>query len=268
MVVIGAKPTKFTYPFVLKACAALEHIDNGVKIHDDVKRDWLASDVYISTALVDFYVKCGCLLEARQVFNEMPERDVAWNAMISGFSIHGMHGDLIHFALEMQEMGVSPNSSTLVTILPVIGEANEVIAGKAVHRLSVRRGIDSDVMMGTGRLDMNGKCGWLVYARRIFHAMTFRNVVTWSAMIGACIACDCTQESLELFEQMRVEDVGSLPPVTLATVFQDDATKFFEEMSFKDSVFLIVLLSLDVFKMEVQRKKHYMVGWEIFIMLG
>ncbi|CDP18764.1 unnamed protein product [Coffea canephora] len=221
--VINNQTHKIYVP-VLKACAALEHIDNGVKIHDDVKRDWLASDVYISTALVDFYVKCGCLLEARQVFNEMPERDVAWNAMISGFLIHGMHGDLIHFALEMQEMGVSPNSSTLVTILLVIGEVNEVIAGKAVQRLSVRRGIDSDVMMGTGRLDMNGKCGWLVYARRIFHAMTFRNEVTWSAMIGDCIACDCTQESLELFEQMRVEDVGSLPPVTLATVFQGRLT--------------------------------------------
>lgn len=287
MVDIGAKPTKFTYPFVLKACAALQDIDNGVKIHDHVKRDGLASDVYISTALVDFYVKCGCLLEARQVFDEMPLRDVvAWNAMISGFSTHGMYGDVIHLVLEMQEMGVSPNSSTLVTILPVIGEANEVIAGKAVHGLSVRMGIGSDVMMGTGLLDMYGKCGWLVYARRIFHAMTFRNEVTWSAMIGACIACDCTQEGLELFEQMRVEDVGSLSPVTLATVIRgmaklidlkvgkqihgysvkvgsnlvlmvantllsmyakcgilDDATKFFEEMSFKDSVSYSALIS-------------------------
>lgn len=287
MVYIGAKPTNFTYPLVLKACAALRDLENGVKIHDDAKTDGLSSDVYVSTALVDFYMKCGCLGEAREVFDEMPHRDVVtWNAMISGFSIHGMYSDVIDLVLEMQEMGVSPNSSTLVTILPVIGEACKLRVGKAVHGLCVRKGFDVDLVMGTGLLDMYGKCGWMVYARRIFAAMSFKNEVTWSAMIGACIACDCTQEGLELFEQMRALDVGSLSPVTLAAVIRgstklidlqvgkqvhgytlklgfdlvlmvantllsmyakcgvlDDATKFFEEMSFKDSVSYSALMS-------------------------
>ncbi|KAL3499793.1 hypothetical protein ACH5RR_038886 [Cinchona calisaya] len=287
MVEIGAKPTKYTYPFVIKACAALQDLDSGVRIHDDVTRNGFGSDVYVCTALVDFYVKCRCLSEARKLFDEMPERDVvAWNAMVAGFSNHGMYGEVIGLVLEMQDMGVSPNSSTLVTILPVIGEAREVSAGKAVHGLCVRRGVDGDVMMGTGLLDMYGKCGWLVYARRIFGGMNFKNEVTWSAMVGACILCDSTREGLELFEQMRVEDVGSLSPITLAAVIRgsaklidgrvgkqihgytiklgsnldlmvantllsmyakcgipDDAEKFFEEMSFKDSVSYSAVIS-------------------------
>lgn len=224
MVKFGVQPTKYTYPFVVKACAALQDVQTGMEIHEDAKRHGLGSDVYVCTALVDFYVKCGCLKEAREVFDEMLERDVvAWNAMISGYSSHGWYHDVIDLVVEMQEMGVYPNPSTVVTILPCLGEENKLIIGMAVHGFCLRRGFDGDVVVGTGILDMYGKCKRLVYAQRIFSAMSFKNEVTWSAMIGACATCDSAREGLELFERMRVED-GSCPsPVTLGIVIRGSA---------------------------------------------
>ncbi|KAI3465866.1 hypothetical protein Pfo_022529 [Paulownia fortunei] len=221
MVDSGIAPTNYTYPFVLKACSALQDVETGVKIHGHAKRLNLDNDVYVSTALVDFYVKCGCLEEAREVFDGMPERDVvAWNAMLSGFSLHGMYWDAIGLVSEMQRRGMEPNSSTVVAILPVIGEASGLKEGKTVHGFCLRRGLDIDVVVGTGLLDMYGKCGLLFYAGKIFGALAFKNEVTWSAIIGACVTCNSTAEGLELFGKMRMEVGESPSPVMLATVIR------------------------------------------------
>nr|AYM00565.1 pentatricopeptide repeat protein [Salvia miltiorrhiza] len=219
MIDSGIKPTKYTYPFVLKACSALQDVETGVKIRGHVKRDNLDKDVYVCTALVNFYVKCGCLVEARGVFDEMLERDVvAWNAMVSGYSSNGMYWDAIGLVLEMQRRGLEPNSSTVAAILPVIGGASRLRDGKSFHGFCLRRSFDRDVVVGTGLLDMYGKCGLLVYAMRIFGALAFKNEVTWSAIVGACVTCSSMREGFELLGKLRVEVGGSPSPVMLATV--------------------------------------------------
>ncbi|CAI9784366.1 unnamed protein product [Fraxinus pennsylvanica] len=184
MVDSGVVPTKFTYPFVLKACSALQDVENGVKIYGHVKRLNLGCDVYV------------------------------W------FSIHGLCLDAIRLVLEMQQMGVNPNSSTVVAILPAIGEAGRWREGKAIHGFCLRKGFDGEEVVGTGLLDMYGKCGWLVYARRIFGALRFKNEITWTSMIGAFVICDAIREGLDLFRKMRVQVDVSPSHVMLATVIR------------------------------------------------
>ncbi|KAF2320069.1 hypothetical protein GH714_023067 [Hevea brasiliensis] len=126
MLELGIQPSKFTFPIVLKACSALQAIEPGKDIHVHAKRLRLDSDVYVSTALVDMYAKCGCLDDAETVFIDMPRRDVvAWNSMIAGFSLHGVYYDeTMQLLVRMQKDFISPNSSTIVAILPAIAQAN------------------------------------------------------------------------------------------------------------------------------------------------
>ncbi|XWS09628.1 hypothetical protein CRYUN_Cryun39dG0006100 [Craigia yunnanensis] len=45
----------------------------------------------VLNTLIDMYVKCGCLEEARRVFNEMEERTVvSCPAMIQGLAMNGL----------------------------------------------------------------------------------------------------------------------------------------------------------------------------------
>ncbi|XP_073029091.1 pentatricopeptide repeat-containing protein At3g16610 [Primulina eburnea] len=221
MVDSGVTPTNYTYPFVLKACSTLQDIDMGVKIHGHAKRYNLENDVYVGTALVDFYVKCGCLVKAREVFDGMPQRDVvAWNAMAAGFSLHGLCLDAIGLVSEMQNKGVEPNSSTIVAILPSIAETCRLREGKAAHGFCMRRDFHVDVVVGTGLLDVYGKCGQLVHAKHLFKTMASKNEITWSAMIGAFVTCDYVEEGLELFKKMRMEASETSSPVMLATVIR------------------------------------------------
>ncbi|XP_050210009.1 pentatricopeptide repeat-containing protein At3g16610 [Mercurialis annua] len=226
MLELGIQPSKFTYPFVLKACSALQAIEEGKEIHFHAKRLKLDSDVYVATALVDMYAKCGCLEDAEMVFNDMNSRDVvAWNSMIAGFSLHGGYVDeSIRLLIQMQEDFVTPNSSTMVAVLPLFAQANLLSHGKAVHGFCVRRGYIRGVVVATGLLDMYGKCRFISYARRIFDTMgVVRNEVTWSAMLGSYVICDLMREALDLFQDMmRIKDAAFVGPteVTLSAVLR------------------------------------------------
>ncbi|KAL7595002.1 hypothetical protein Lser_V15G28385 [Lactuca serriola] len=217
----GVTPNKYTYPFALKACSAIQDIELGKTIHDRVKSEFLDDDVYVCTALVDFYAKCGLLDDARQVFDKMSNRDVvAWNAMIAGSSLHGMYHKTMKLIEEMQDAGLRPNSSTIVAILPAIGEASELMQGKAIHGFSIRSRFDNNVVVGTGILDMYAKCKHLDYTRRVFDTINVKNEVTWSAMITACVAKDSSMEALKLFNQAIVNNNGNISPVTLSTILR------------------------------------------------
>ncbi|XP_058090487.1 pentatricopeptide repeat-containing protein At3g16610 [Magnolia sinica] len=217
----GVMPNKFTFPFVLKACSGLLALEEGSEIHKHAARVGLDSDVFVCSALVDLYAKCGCLDVAYQLFDKMPDRDVvAWNTMISGLALHGFYEDAIRLVLKMQKAGTSPNSSTLVAVLPAVGQAKALHKGKSVHGYCVRRCFDKDVLLGTAVLDMYAKCEHLHYARRAFDVMSIRNEVTWSAMIGAYVLCDQMIEALAVFNWMMLEEVLNPTSATLGCVLR------------------------------------------------
>ncbi|KAF0906925.1 hypothetical protein E2562_013309 [Oryza meyeriana var. granulata] len=89
-------PDGFTYPPVIKACAALGAVEQGRKVwgvvEADVARGNARPNLFVQCALVDMFAKCGCFDEARNVFESMQVRDLAvWTAMIGG-AVHAACG--------------------------------------------------------------------------------------------------------------------------------------------------------------------------------
>ncbi|KAG6500623.1 hypothetical protein ZIOFF_040471 [Zingiber officinale] len=175
----GIELNKFTFPFVLKACSALEALADGILIHEHAKKAGLELDVFVSTALLDMYLKCGWLEDAHEVFCRMPQKDVvAWNALVSGYALNGRYQEAVRCLLQMQRTGNISNPSTIVALLPIVGQAKALIQGKSIHAVCIRRRVDKgDVLVNTALLDMYGKFECLVRARRIFDSMSFRNEV-------------------------------------------------------------------------------------------
>ncbi|KAL2342302.1 hypothetical protein Fmac_003587 [Flemingia macrophylla] len=222
MLLLGVTPTNFTFPFVLKACSALQAFHVGRQIHGHALTLGLQTDVYVSTALLDMYAKCGNLSEAQTIFDSMSHRDiVAWNAIIAAFSLHALPTQTMHLVVQMQHAGIAPNSSTIVSLLPTLGQANALRQGKAIHAYSVRKIFTHDnVILATGLLDMYAKCHHLSYARKIFNAVNQKNDICWSAMIGGYVICDSMRDALALYDDM-VHMHGLNPtPVTLASILR------------------------------------------------
>ncbi|KAH0889769.1 hypothetical protein HID58_052198, partial [Brassica napus] len=160
-------PDKYSFTFALKACTGALDLERGLGIHELVSEMGFESDVYIGTALVEVYCKGGDLVRAREVFDEMPERDVVtWNIMVSGFVQNGCFGEALRL---FRMMG--------------------------------------DVSVATSLVSMYSKCGELEIAEQLFTNITDRDVVTWSAMIASFELAGHHDDALSLFRDMMKTDV-------------------------------------------------------------
>ncbi|AET05631.1 putative tetratricopeptide-like helical domain, DYW domain-containing protein [Medicago truncatula] len=223
MLQLGVTPTNFTFPFLLKACSSLQALQLGRLIHTHAHILGLSMDLYVSTALLHMYAKCGHLYQAQTLFNSISHQDrdiVAWNAMIAAFSFHALHAQTIHSVAQMQQAGVTPNSSTLVSILPTIGQANALHQGKAIHAYYIRNFFFDNVVLQTALLDMYAKCHLLFYARKIFNTVNKKNDVCWSAMIGGYVLHDSISDALALYDDMLCIYGLNPTPATLATMLR------------------------------------------------
>ncbi|KAK9676436.1 hypothetical protein RND81_11G076900 [Saponaria officinalis] len=135
--------------------------------------------------------------------------------MIAVFSVHGFYDDMVRLVVDMQMAEISSNSSTIATVLPAVAQTRVLGHGKAILAYSMRQGFSNVVMVGSGLLDLYGKCGCVSYAKTVFDLLGVKNEVSWSAMIGACVVCDNMTEAIELFYRMLIEDEWNPSPVTL-----------------------------------------------------
>lgn len=75
--------------------------------------------MFVDSALVDMYAKCGSVGDARQVFDEMFQRDlVSWNSMVASYLQNGQSEEALKLFREMKLAGVKPDSYTISSIIP------------------------------------------------------------------------------------------------------------------------------------------------------
>lgn len=203
----SVEPDKFTFTFVLKACTGLLDLQEGVLIHKEIVGKKLESDVFIGTGLIDMYCKMGDVIRAWEVFDKMPNKDVAtWNAMIAGFSQSSDPHEALGCFKSMQLDGLLvPNSVSLLNLFPAVCKLLDIKACKSIHGYMCRRDFRFTVL--NGLIDMYSKCGWADIGRKVFDLMWVRDDVSWGTMMAGYVHNGSFCEVIELFDQMKVENM-------------------------------------------------------------
>ncbi|XP_061373837.1 pentatricopeptide repeat-containing protein At5g66520-like [Gastrolobium bilobum] len=65
-------------------------------------------------------------------------------------------------------------------------------------------GFHSDRYIGNTLLKMYVDCGAVGFARKVFDEMYVRDVVSWSSMIAAYVACNSPSDALAVFQEMKL----------------------------------------------------------------
>uniref|UniRef100_A0ACD5V9H0 Uncharacterized protein n=1 Tax=Avena sativa TaxID=4498 RepID=A0ACD5V9H0_AVESA len=115
----GARPDKITLVGVLSACAAVGALELGTELDSYASHRGLYNNVYVGTALVDMYSKCGNHNKAVQVFGKLPcKNEASWNALICGLAFNGRgHEAIRQFELMRNEEGLRPDDITFIGVL-------------------------------------------------------------------------------------------------------------------------------------------------------
>ncbi|KAH7281990.1 hypothetical protein KP509_35G007000 [Ceratopteris richardii] len=208
---VGLTPDAVTLISLLKACGSIGASENGKRIHDEIiRRGLLENNTILGTALVDMYGKCGMLTQAHIVFWELPARNtVSWNALISGYVLHGQGNEALHCFEEMQHKGFTPNAVTYACVLKACGMMQALSDGELIHEEIHRQGLlRGDIVLGTALLDMYTKCGALVKAHLTIEELPARNVITWSVLIEGYAEQGQGEEALSCYQHMKSEGLS------------------------------------------------------------
>ncbi|XP_048503231.1 pentatricopeptide repeat-containing protein At4g18520, chloroplastic [Beta vulgaris subsp. vulgaris] len=120
----GVEPNPFTFSSVLKACASLEALKHGKVVHSSLKKSpAISNNVVVGSALINMYVKCGCVSDAFQVFNSMKEKNlVSWRSMIVGYATNGYCREALKLMYQMQAEGLQVDEYIVSTVLSACGD--------------------------------------------------------------------------------------------------------------------------------------------------
>ncbi|KAK4278749.1 hypothetical protein QN277_016551 [Acacia crassicarpa] len=132
----GVLPNSFTHSSALKACAKLEALMQGRLIHSYASKTPALRNVFVSSALIYMYAKCGYVSEAFQIFDSMPERNlVSWKSMIMGYARNGLCREALKLMYRMQAEGFEVDDYILATVLTTCGDIECDIKPLSSHYL-------------------------------------------------------------------------------------------------------------------------------------
>ncbi|MCL7050623.1 hypothetical protein MKW94_019713 [Papaver nudicaule] len=204
----GFTPNMYTFASVLKAVGKLADVSKGRVVHNYVTELGLESNGLVGTALIDMYSKCGCLEDARLVF-DMNSADcrenVPWNAMISGYSQGGCSKKALELLTQMCLNDVKLDVFTFASVLNAIAASKCLQFGKEVHAMITKLGYDLRfISVSNALIDAYSKC------EGVFEKMEERDLVSWTTMVTAYATnSEEVEKAIDFFLQMR--DSGFTP---------------------------------------------------------
>ncbi|KAJ8641126.1 hypothetical protein MRB53_017820 [Persea americana] len=230
-------PLSFTFSALFKACGAEVDVQIGRQVHaQTISVGGFDSDLFVNNTMIDFYVKCECLDDARRVFDEMPQRDliswttmivayakrgdmdvagelfdgvvdkdmVVWTAMITGYAQNARPKEALGLFERMRKEGVETDEVTLVGAISACAQLGAVNYARGIQDVAKQAGLRCplNVVVGSALIDMYAKCGSVEEAYRVFEGMKERNVFSYSAMIVGFAMHGQAERAIRLFTEM------------------------------------------------------------------
>ena len=269
------KPNEITMIGMVSSCSQLQDLNLGREFHSYIKEHGLELTIPLINALMDMYVKCGDLLAARVLFDNMaqktlvswttmvlgyarfghldcarellykvPEKSVVpWNAIISG-CVQAKHSkEALNLFHEMQINNVEPDKVTMINCLSACSQLGALDVGIWIHHYIERQNLSIDVALGTALVDMYAKCGNIDRAFQVFQEIPQRNCLTWTAIICGLALNGNSCDAISYFSKMI--RIGLMPDeITFLGVLSacchgglvEEGRKYFSQMSSEFSI--------------------------------
>lgn len=170
----------------------------------------LSKEEYLQNSLIKSYIDNGCFECARQLFDEMSDRDiVSYNIMIVGFAKMGDILGVLELFHDMGSRGLGPDDITMLGLLLLCGQLGEAKLGKSVHAQIEKSNGSSNLILYNALLDMYVKCNEVKLARKVFDGPMEKDTVSWNTIIAGYAKVGELELACEVFNQIPTRDIVS-----------------------------------------------------------
>lgn len=141
---------------------------------------------------------------ARVVPSRSEKSEVSsWNDLIRGYATRDSPREAIGVYLEMRSSGISPDKLTFPILLKACATVSAFDEGRKIQVDIMKHGLEFNVYVQNTMIHFYGSCWRIQDARRVFDEMSYRTVVSWNAVLSACVDNDMVSDSVRLFVKMR-----------------------------------------------------------------
>ncbi|CAN8233108.1 unnamed protein product [Cochlearia groenlandica] len=197
-------PNEYIATLVFKSCSSLKRLEEGKQCHGCFIKHGLLSHDYVRNTLVYMYSSCSDKgEEAIRVLDELESIDLsAFSSALSGYLDNGLLKEALYVLRKLANEDFVLNNVTFMSCLRLCSCLKELGLAKQIHNQMVRVGFDCYDEAKGGLINMYGKCGNALYARRVFdnaHCDRDRNIVLCTSIMDAYFQDKSFEEALNLF---------------------------------------------------------------------
>ena len=206
----GTKPNAYALLHLVRASTNLGLIPFGQQLHSYILRSGFGSNVFVSTALLNFYIRIESLKDAHNVFVEIPEPSVvSWNSLISGYAHAGQFRAALGLFLKLERSDICADAFSFTAALATCGHLSLLRLGESIHSKIVKSGLEWSVVVANCLVDMYGKCGYVQEAIRVFDSIIDKDIISWNTVISASARNRKLEQAFSYLRQMPEPDTIS-----------------------------------------------------------
>ena len=205
----GIRPDHITFMYAIDACGQMRELQMGHIVNAAIIEANFDSDVFIESAVIVMYGRCGKLCDAECVFHISSRCDiVSWTGILGTFAQCGEGLSGLEYFNRMCLEGICPDKIVLSSAIDACGSLQILNKARQIHTIMLSTFICGfDVQIKNALLNMYGKSGCLHQARILFQSLPNKDIYSWNTIIGACLHNGKEEEALDLFNKMQAEGV-------------------------------------------------------------
>ncbi|XP_027172173.1 pentatricopeptide repeat-containing protein At3g58590 [Coffea eugenioides] len=227
----GTFPNQTTFVSVLHSCLCLKDPSYGKCIHAKIIKRNLESDVYVGSALIDFYAKHDKLEIALLCFDKISHKNlVCWNSLMAAYSNRNSSVALL-LLREMFHCSYRPNEFSFSSVV----KSSVGLEVQQLHSFIIKMGYHDNEYVSSSLISSYAKNGFIddalkfvdakctpisvvtsnviagIYNRtrqyektqELYSALEEPDIVSWNILIAACSRNGDYREAFDLFDHMQ-----------------------------------------------------------------
>ncbi|KAH7430855.1 hypothetical protein KP509_08G017300 [Ceratopteris richardii] len=203
-------PNDATFICILRICGiGADGIIKGRQIHAQIVKHGLEVQISVGNILIDMYFKCGSIVDAQNVFDNLHSLDViSWTTLLSGYAEHGLCEQAFTCLDQMQNGGVAPNSTSFLCALKACQSFYNFHKGLELHAEIILEEYEEDLFLGNMLIDFYVNSGLMIDAKEVFDHISARNVVSWNSLISGFADQGNVDTVKDLLKEMELEGIS------------------------------------------------------------
>ncbi|XP_052174418.1 pentatricopeptide repeat-containing protein At5g50390, chloroplastic [Diospyros lotus] len=200
----GRDVSSSTFDALVDACISLKSVRGVKRVFNYMINSGFEPDQYMRNRVLLMHVKCGMMIDARKIFDEMPQRNlVSWNTIIGGLVDSGDYIEAFRLFLIMWEQYSDAGSRTFSVMIRACAGLELVFPGQQLHSCALKMGVGKDIFVSCALIDMYSKCGGIEDAQCVFDEMPEKTTVGWNSVIAGYALNGYSEEALDMYYEMQ-----------------------------------------------------------------